>query len=531
MSNNDLESAFSTFNGHIKDIPDILIDNFRDFDPEITKYCFVSHAHSDHLRDIQNCPAKSIITTSTTKAMADSTKLNAVLKVYPVNLWLELEPSLKFVFIPNYHCIGSMMILFVDERTPIKKNILYTGDVRFTKPVLGALATNEYLSPFFYSDQKLDWLYIDTTFTYRSDIIDIMDNNKGIEMLLDVMDKYPNGTIFRFLNCTLGFEEVWYRVQRRFKNIAEYEFSSELLKRIIDARICPGEETMINILKNIKDIDLSSQVLPPGSTFKFKIIFSNMSNEEARSSKIDGEVLIRHAIDLSKDDYNKYYTPTKDETIMSKGQGEIWNGIHRTFDSNESIRLKFQYFQNEGVFYPLELKFMYSRHSSYRETKDFIKMINKVGDIWPCTEGKGSKSRNLSMKRCYQIENSLYDQLTFPDGAPDDPLTIFNLWDKKQIQSASNGNTLYLTRTSETVNGDSTDEDVDVSILGRHQRMTSIQTSLDNGLKAIKTGKSQARKIQGAMTNTRDMARSRFGYNRVMKPNQWVIKRRVFKTS
>ena len=49
-------------------------------------------------------------------------------------------------------------------------------------------------------------MYLDTTFAYRTQNIDIVDRYIGIEMLIRKIMKYPSGTTFRLLNTTLDLK-------------------------------------------------------------------------------------------------------------------------------------------------------------------------------------------------------------------------------------------------------------------------------------------------------------------------------------
>lgn len=118
----------STFDGQIYLIPDMLIDNFEPLNKiehatqSPIKYCFVSHAHSDHYRgltrQIHQSPMPKFI-------MAQTTKYLIFLQTEKTNSINEFEKGLKFVFISNFHCICSVMILLKNSSKGIEKKVLY----------------------------------------------------------------------------------------------------------------------------------------------------------------------------------------------------------------------------------------------------------------------------------------------------------------------------------------------------------------------------------------------------------------------
>lgn len=532
----DFDHSASTFNGIIHEIPDILIDNFSSYKESQHKYCFISHAHDDHFKNVNVITIPSrIVTTSTTKELIGS-RLPKFFKTYPVNECIELEKGLTFSFIPNYHCIGSMMILIHDSRTGLKR-VLYTGDARFSPEVLASINCNPILSPYVHGKENLDWIYLDTTFTYRADLIDIVDNSLGIEMLLNEMDKYPRGTTFKFVNTTLGFEEVWLRIQQRFTDCC-FKFVDNIYQRIDIAQKCIPNETMINILSNVSQLKLEKNVDQP----RFTIIFGALKDINDQFGKNDNDVVIRQAIDLSKEHYTQFYTPvpkdSKDFTKTTTGglvkPSDKHPDIHKIIYQLASAEYKFNYFLNDNTYYPLELKCMYSRHSSYRETYKFMKMFSQIGDIWPNTQAEESIKRGLSIKRLFGIENAAYDLKHFKV-ITKDKLIICNLWDQIQLSNL-NWDTIYYDTNFNSIStiedpveskNYSTDEDKFPSVVGLHKRIKSFQQSIDDNNKGL--NKANIGAIQARIINTRDHARGRFAMHKVKK-TEWVVVRQMYKS-
>ncbi|KAF9824765.1 hypothetical protein SFRURICE_020496 [Spodoptera frugiperda] len=162
----------AAFNGHLKEIPFIRIDNFTSERDHVSAY-FLSHFHGDHISGLNHWGlgkrgSKIYIYTSEVTV--------AIIKVrHP-----ELEPHLKSLalgrnalsiqtkdaeeflgvtMLPAGHSLGSVMFLFEYKN----QNILFTGDFRISK---NDVAKYKHLQnngePI-----KIDVLYVDTTFQDR----------------------------------------------------------------------------------------------------------------------------------------------------------------------------------------------------------------------------------------------------------------------------------------------------------------------------------------------------------------------------
>ncbi|GMM30128.1 hypothetical protein DAMA08_028730 [Martiniozyma asiatica (nom. inval.)] len=546
MNSND--SSATTFEGGTI-IPNVLIDNFKllEFDSSIN-YCFISHAHSDHYQyldvPLPHDNVKYILTKTTQLAILNSSYPNSVSKerirwisTYKVNEQYSLEPRLEFVLIPNYHCVGSVMILLIDKRGEKPKNVLYTGDARFSASVLGCLSTNHKLSSFIHGNGKLNLVYLDTTFSYRDDLIDIVDNNRGIQLLLDTIRQYPSKTTFIVSDSIRGFEEIYFRIQQEFKSVATWEFNCKLKKRIemINSERIDNEELMINVLNSITALQLYNEP----REFKYHFIFGKPEKEENIKLNIKENnfvVNIKHAINLAKDDYFSFHVPinstTNTQFKFNHLSNELWLGTIKVRQFTQDVEYKFPYYKRNEIFYPTELKCMYSRHSSYRETKSFINLFKgNIDDIWPCTEGPGSRSKNWGMKRLYGLSNSLYDEKweLFED---DEPIHVLNLWDRKSELVESVLGTIHIleSKGSEISKGSMTDVDVDDEtndiIEGKHKRTKLNQPSITEREKLNKQGWRRATVAKGESARTRDMVR--YSHNRV-KTTDWIVTRKVYK--
>jgi hypothetical protein len=121
---------------------------------------------------------------------------------------IELGPKRKIrvtLFDAN-HCTGAVMFLIEGHG----KAILYTGDIRAETWWVNSLVQNPVLLPYALGIQRLDCIYLDTTFATKSDVYhEFPSKAEGIRELLEKVSKYSDDTIFYFHSWTFGYENVW----------------------------------------------------------------------------------------------------------------------------------------------------------------------------------------------------------------------------------------------------------------------------------------------------------------------------------
>ncbi|GAB7351741.1 hypothetical protein MBLNU459_g2325t2 [Dothideomycetes sp. NU459] len=212
----------STFNGIVKEFPNIRIDNFTanpNAPPPFNQpplACFLSHVHSDHLRGLESRAFRSpfVYCTAATrevllrlekyphrmnfaKGILESRRqtyrhLKTLLKPIPLEsptvIKLSGNSSIQVTLYDANHCVGSCMFLIEGDG----KAILYTGDVR---------------SELWW---RLDMIYLDTTFAF-GDALDMKFPPKrdGLSALLHQVEQYDPSTLFYLDAWTFGYEEVW----------------------------------------------------------------------------------------------------------------------------------------------------------------------------------------------------------------------------------------------------------------------------------------------------------------------------------
>ncbi|TID30515.1 hypothetical protein CANINC_000868 [Pichia inconspicua] len=407
----NINKLASTFQGQVELISDILIDDFsylKSPKGDGIKYCFISHAHSDHYKGLSepftSCP--QIITTLTTKLLIQEQNKNSfnmqrnLLRCREIkfNETLELEPNLNVTFIPNFHCLGSAMIMITDFRRLNEVNILYTGDARFEDQVIQSFRTYPSLMPFIYGDKRLDMLYLDTTFAYRNININIIENMNGIYQLIELIKKYPKGTRFRFWDTVYGFEEVWLKVHASITNSSwDLGSATKWIGKIKESVPCNLERS-INSIDRINELCESIEDDP---FFHFSIGKKTQTGKHV--------VDLKHAIDLTRDEYEQIYLPKKQDEFTSIF--EAYDGVYEGRFLYQNSPLKFYYYKHDSLFFPTHVKFIYSRHSSYLETKQFVDLFRyKPKDLYPITESKVTWHHGFNMNRFYGVPNTTYDQ-------------------------------------------------------------------------------------------------------------------------
>ncbi|QIW97420.1 hypothetical protein AMS68_002938 [Peltaster fructicola] len=229
----------STFDGRVKEFPDIRIDNFRVLPNETVPPLafFLSHVHSDHLKGLEACKSLFIYCTPATKHMLlrlekrsnrihfaqgirehrepTYAQLKRLLRPIPLETptKIELAPgrSIRVTLFDANHCTGACVFLVEDEQHAI----LYTGDIRSEQWWVDSLVRQPLLLPYSCNNggaplKRLDCIYLDTTFaTSLAPYKHFPSKRDGIHELLAAIAKYPADTMFYFNTWTFGYEEVW----------------------------------------------------------------------------------------------------------------------------------------------------------------------------------------------------------------------------------------------------------------------------------------------------------------------------------
>lgn len=223
----------STFDGIVKEFPDIRIDHFRSqLDKPHPSACFLSHVHSDHLTGLETLKMPFVYCSATTRrillrmekyshrvnfarGILEASKqtykhLKLILRPLPLQTPVELELGpkrcVRVTLFDANHCLGAVMFLIEGEG----KAVLYTGDIRAEAWWVNSIARNPFLLPFTTGAKVLDCLYLDTTFASHSDMYkNFPTKAEGLNELRTQVEECPHDSIFYFRAWTLGYEDVW----------------------------------------------------------------------------------------------------------------------------------------------------------------------------------------------------------------------------------------------------------------------------------------------------------------------------------
>ncbi|CAI5759070.1 unnamed protein product [Candida verbasci] len=381
-----------SFNGLIHEFP-FQIDCFNNN----AEAYFLTHSHSDHLTGLLNKSFTGYVycTKITRDILATDDRFSEVIKYFKVKeyntpFYIDtfIDGRVTVTLINSYHCPGSTMYLMESEYT----SILFTGDLRAESWWLNTLEKNKYLFPYLTGLKRLDNIYLDTTFSYRGEpYIDIMPNTDGIVALIEFLKLYPPDIEFLFIDAVSGSEEVWFNVVEYFNGLLIPDEKIRKRLEVIDEKINRSDET------------------------GRKFYVGKHENNGKR-------VWIKHCIDFNIVDYITNCIPkkTKDYDVLEMFD----NYLLVRHDKQEWI------YYNEELL-PRNILLMFSRHSSYTESKQLVEMF-QPRTVWPCTETQKSWLNGFSIAHAFGGDNHRYDlEMTKLYGAPlipDRPVAVIDRW-------------------------------------------------------------------------------------------------------
>lgn len=368
----------NTFHGEIYEFPGVYLDRFN----SNGEVFLLTHSHQDHLQGLLNKSfCNRVYCSLLTKCIiALEDKYLTVLpylvaKEYNEPFEIEtLQCKLTVTLIPSYHCPGSVMFLLEG----IDKAVLATGDIRAESWWASTLIKNTYLFPYITGLKVLDQIYIDTTFTYRGEpYISIMPNSEGIFAAMELLKLYPvdDEIQFMFVDSVSGSEEAWFQ-------IANY-FDSELRANDLVTR-------RNELLRKHRDF-----YSPIKTTFKTGPIF-NVGYPKSPPPVL---IIIKHAINFNVIDYAGQCLPRKISEIDPRDLKCLFTTIrgHRVYEHDERQWLLPK---NQDELLPMAIMLMFSRHSSFEETRNFIDLF-RPKLVYPCTKSRVTWLNGFTVSRVF----------------------------------------------------------------------------------------------------------------------------------
>ncbi|KAL2060019.1 hypothetical protein VTL71DRAFT_9841 [Oculimacula yallundae] len=356
---------------------------------------------------------------------------------------IELKPgiTLQVTLFDANHCTGAVMFLFELGGSAV----LYTGDIRSEPWFVNSLLRNPLLIEYTSGLKTLDCIYLDTSNTEPRIF---PPKAHGLKELLGKVSKYPSDTVFHLSTWTYGYEEVWMALSKALKSqihVSKYAFGiyKSLRGEVADKK---GPPTPFHIHEGAALTGYTcGNAFKPGclttdptvrihscekglrcpllnnNTVWIQPIVRRRSDgtEEAEPAVVqagndlsgcsqiefDDNVdidqlmnLFAGASDLVRQDVRQMLskvlcTPGRvlslaefglDEGIgdvsLSQVAKAIIDAVTERRDGSPSSRVK-ETLQT----LPRIITFPYSRHSSYEELCDLLKIF-KPKDVWPCTE-------------------------------------------------------------------------------------------------------------------------------------------------
>ncbi|KXH66764.1 artemis protein [Colletotrichum salicis] len=412
----------STFNGLVAEFPDIRIDFFRkhaDRRPPLA--CFLSHIHSDHLAGLDSLRSPFVYCSAATREMLLRLErypcrinyakgvlearvqtykhLKNLLKPLPLETptTLELAPGshIQVTLFDANHCPGAVMFLIEDSYHAI----LYTGDIRSEPWFVNTIARNPAVIEYTSGMKTLDKIYLDTSFIKD---IPFQTKAEGIAELLRKVAQYSDDTVFHIQAWTYGYEQVWIALAKALKSqihVDDYKvriFSSLIGKTSSDRfsssiHLCSeapalagyrdaeldslSTEDIAAVSKLIEDADISPEA-------KLRLFeFLETGAKTGRNLSLD--------LDLAS-------FGEKNEAAIMDALQAVGRKKHLEEQSTQSSESPIDVSSGE---LPSVITFPYSRHSSYQELCDLVRIF-RPKDVWPCTVNPVDWLRNTTSIRC-----------------------------------------------------------------------------------------------------------------------------------
>lgn len=412
-----------------------------------TEFFLLTHAHADHLKGLESggFSGHTIYCSEITKELIrQNPKYNGnitSMKALKENHRHQVHTSkgnVSLTLIPARHCPGAVMFLIENET----KAVLLTG-IRAEKDWVESLPRNRFLFPYTTSYKQLDNIYLDTTYGYRGEpFIEMNSNYFGLQSLMELIKLYPDdpSISYYFADSTIGYEEAWVQVLTMLG--AKMHVPQELNKRL--KMLSDHDEfEYSDVIHNISSLNPKS-----------KFHCCGLRPQQCTGTIAKFPVRIKHCIDINIKDLMNLTLPLpfKDHQHEASFVEELPNG-HKIYSIDDIL-----YLLPKGQSHLLrnELRFFFSRHSSYEECRHLVSMFN-VKQVYPLTESAITWEQGFQMKRQFgdlcTTDEFFYDTIsTKVYGAPPiglKPPFVVNKWNESLFLRSWNSDRKLLTGSRE----------------------------------------------------------------------------------
>ena len=425
-------SSGNSFDGRIKEFLGLGVDKFNtDCDVYL-----LTHCHEDHLVGLKSQSFSSrIFCSSTTRDMMRLKPEYKSIVPYLTSIidlvMIQLKGrEINVAIIPAYHCPGASMFLIRDNNCAV----LVTGDIRAERWWVESLRKNQWLFPYTTGLKTLDNIYLDTTFGYRGEpFIEMLKNSEGIEVAIQLLGAYPledEDIEFHFVDSVLGFEEAWAQITDFFSG--SLTVGKDLKKRMMS--LCSNNEVSYSRI-------LDTSMKRPGTPRFYSVVKTHKPPLFP--------VKIKQCIDFNVVDFSGVFLPMSLDSILPK-ECLLLREIGRTRQGNTIYQFRDRRWilpVNSSELLPGEIKLVFSRHSSYSESRDFVSLFNPV-QVYPCVSSKEAWFNGFTMSRMFgdickndgdgqfDFDLIMFKQWGHPSSfLIDRPVKTINRWDLTECQN------------------------------------------------------------------------------------------------
>lgn len=389
----------------------------------------LTHCHADHLVGLLNKSfSGQVYCSKETKLLLetlfpDHSVLRLVNEVpyncrTRVELPLDIKKRVYITLIKAYHCTGACMILveehsennssssFTESIEDTTTAVLCTGDIRAEKWWTDTLTNVPHLFPYLSGLKALDNIYFDSSFAYRGEpYLELPPNNLGIFSCITLLKKYPvdSDIRFDFSDTTLGFDHAWAFVASYFRAglkvadkklaaklavVAKYdEYNGKLLRAAFRRAGCEGKR-QFNVGRSIRP-------------------------QQTTSSAV---VRLRQCVDFNIMDLVGACFPIPVKTIPD---GEPMKLTQETKQGSKVYEFRgrsWVLLADETELLPLDIKLIFSRHSSFTEVMYFLSRF-KPKQVFPCSYTQKAWMNGFVMSRLFgkicSSETFFFDEMMY----------------------------------------------------------------------------------------------------------------------